>query len=396
MCKSKISIVIPVYNSEKYLDRCLQSVILQDYKNIEIITVDDGSTDKSREKIKEYKTKDSRIKIILQKNAGPNAARRQGVIAATGDWIVFVDSDDSIDRKFCSKMLLSAKETSSEIVGCSMKVIDMFSNKEEIKCIDTKTYSGHEASLSMISTDKFWVYNHTLSFLGYLFPAKIIKSIFSEIDTNIILSEDVINMLLLLWDVKRVTFIPDPLYTAYFHRDSLTHSHTRDFYNSEVHLYKYGTKKMTAREMPKKSLKQLEFLIIQNMLFTQYSKAFGHLDTLYPYDGVEKGSKIVVYGAGEFGYELVRYIMKSEKYTLVGCIDKKSSMMNDNDFICKVYPPELIKAMCYDYVVIAATKPRIRNSIRADLHVLNIPINKIKDIDIKKINYKYLPASFFE
>lgn len=390
----RISIIIPVYNSENTLDRCLTTVISQDYTNIEILIVDDGSTDKSSEIIKAYQQKNPRIKAFFQQNAGPNAARKKGVDAATGDWIVFVDSDDSIDKSLCSTLLTKAVETRSDIVGCSMRVIDMFSGNEEIRCADDETYTGHEASLSVISTDDFWVYNRISSFLGYIFPANTIKRIFSKIDLNIILSEDTINTLLIDWDADKVTYIPDPLYTAYFHRTSLTHSHDRDFFKSEKHLYNYGMIEMRKRNMPDASFKQLEYLIMQNMMVACYSDAFGHLDWLYPFNGVHTGSRVVVYGAGEFGYELVRYIIQSEKYTLVGCLDKKAPLIKEQDFVCKVSLPEKIKEMSYDYVVVAVTKPKVRKSIIDNLHALQVPNDKIRDIDVSKINYKYLPGFF--
>lgn len=96
----KISIVIPVYNAEKYLDRCLQSVIHQSYDNWEIIAVDDGSKDKSLEIMKKYSSQDRRIFVIHQRNLGAGAARNEGIKKATGDYIVFIDSDDYVEENY--------------------------------------------------------------------------------------------------------------------------------------------------------------------------------------------------------------------------------------------------------------------------------------------------------
>lgn len=90
----KISIIVPVYNSKKYLERCIDSLINQTYKNIEIIAVNDGSKDKSLQILKKYKDK---IIIINQKNKGTNIARKQGVLRASGDYLMFVDSDDYLN-----------------------------------------------------------------------------------------------------------------------------------------------------------------------------------------------------------------------------------------------------------------------------------------------------------
>ena len=94
--KEKVSIIIPVYNSERTLERCLDSVINQTYKNIEILIVNDGSKDKSLEIMKEYQKKDNRIMVINQENKGLSGARNAGLDKATGEYVTFIDSDDYI------------------------------------------------------------------------------------------------------------------------------------------------------------------------------------------------------------------------------------------------------------------------------------------------------------
>ncbi|MEG2898607.1 MAG: glycosyltransferase, partial [Eubacterium sp.] len=94
-----ISLIIPIYNSEKFLDRCIQSIINQTYKNIEIILVNDGSIDQSLEICQLYKKRDNRIVIINKKNGGVGSARNIGLQKAKGDYIGFIDSDDYIDKE---------------------------------------------------------------------------------------------------------------------------------------------------------------------------------------------------------------------------------------------------------------------------------------------------------
>ena len=93
----KISVIIPAYNIAEYLPRCLDSVIDQTYKNLEIIVISDGSTDKTNDIIKEYEKKDSRIVAILKENSGVSDTRNKGLDIATGDYIGFVDGDDYIE-----------------------------------------------------------------------------------------------------------------------------------------------------------------------------------------------------------------------------------------------------------------------------------------------------------
>ncbi len=116
--QSKVSIIVPIYNTEKYLKTCLDSIVNQTYKNLEVILVDDGSTDNSGKIIDEYAKKDSRIKAIHQKNAGQSAARNIGLKKATGDFISFIDSDDRVDKDFISELLAPYQNGNTSITVC--------------------------------------------------------------------------------------------------------------------------------------------------------------------------------------------------------------------------------------------------------------------------------------
>ncbi len=119
----KVSVIIPVYNVEKYLARCFEALINQTYENIEIIPVDDASPDDSRRIIKEYAAIESRIKPILRdKNLGVSASRNAGIAAAEGEWLCFCDGDDWFEPQFIEKMLNKAKEDNSDFVICDYQL----------------------------------------------------------------------------------------------------------------------------------------------------------------------------------------------------------------------------------------------------------------------------------
>lgn len=103
--KTLISIIVPVYNTEKYIERCLDSIMKQDYPNFEVILVNDGSTDESGIIIQKYKEKYKNISYIKQENKGVGAERNAGIKVAKGDYISFVDSDDLIMEDYCSHLL---------------------------------------------------------------------------------------------------------------------------------------------------------------------------------------------------------------------------------------------------------------------------------------------------
>lgn len=139
MDEELISVIVPVYNVEKYLRQCVDSIINQSYKNLQIILIDDGSKDKSGKICDEYAKKDKRIEVIHKENAGVSAARNTGLDNAKGEWVTFIDSDDWIEKNFCCVLYKKAIEEEADIVLCEYnrrieKNIDRIelTSKEEI------------------------------------------------------------------------------------------------------------------------------------------------------------------------------------------------------------------------------------------------------------------------
>ncbi len=118
MEKPLISVVIPVFNIEAHLEQCLDSVVGQTLKDIEIICVDDGSTDSSPQILKHYAQQDSRIRIITQANGGPGAARNAGLAEVTGTYLIFLDSDDWFEPDFLERMAGKAEQTGADVTIC--------------------------------------------------------------------------------------------------------------------------------------------------------------------------------------------------------------------------------------------------------------------------------------
>lgn len=119
----KISIIVPIYNAENHLEKCIKSILTQTVEDLELILVDDGSKDNSLSICKAYANKDSRIKVIHQKNAGVSAARNHGIEVAEGDFIGFVDSDDWIDAHMYEILLEEAKKTNADVVMCDATTV---------------------------------------------------------------------------------------------------------------------------------------------------------------------------------------------------------------------------------------------------------------------------------
>lgn len=149
--KEKISIIVPIYNMEKYLPRCLDSIIHQTLQNIEVIAVNDGSTDNCLEILKVYQKKDNRIKIINKENEGVSTARNVGIQHATGDYIGFVDPDDWIETNMYEELYKIAVQSESDIVMCSyIREYGSHSKLKEYNVGDRLEYKGEKIKTEIV------------------------------------------------------------------------------------------------------------------------------------------------------------------------------------------------------------------------------------------------------
>ena len=115
--KSLVSIIVPAYNAEKFIDKCIRSVLNQSYPNLELILVDDGSTDETGKICEEYASKDTRVRVIHKKNSGVSAARNMGLSSAIGEYVVFLDSDDWLDEDIVELALKKYQKNCINIWG---------------------------------------------------------------------------------------------------------------------------------------------------------------------------------------------------------------------------------------------------------------------------------------
>ena len=154
-----ISVIVPIYKVEKYLEKCILNIVNQTYSNLEIILVDDGSPDNSGKICDEYARKDSRIKVVHKLNGGLSDARNAGIEIATGKYIAFVDSDDYIEEKMISKLYDLLKANDADVSACNIckfyedKEIELDENEEIVK-----SYPPEQAILLTILDDSFGNY----------------------------------------------------------------------------------------------------------------------------------------------------------------------------------------------------------------------------------------------
>lgn len=128
----KVSIIIPAYNIEAYIEECLLSVLKQSYQNIEVIVINDGSSDNTLTTIENVILSDSRVRLISQSNAGVSVARNTGLDAATGDYVVFIDGDDWVEPNFVESIVSYALTTGADVIKGGFRFVDKENGKSRI------------------------------------------------------------------------------------------------------------------------------------------------------------------------------------------------------------------------------------------------------------------------
>lgn len=281
---SLISIIVPVYNVEKYLNKCIESLIKQTYDNIEILLIDDGSTDGSAIICDIWETKDRRIRVFHTMNRGVSHARNCGLAHARGEYVGFVDADDWIESDMYFKMVSTLKETHAEI--CIGEYTNDIENKRMIKF--------QKGEISIFSRDEViirtftWFPSYQKRLLSWelcdkLFFYKVLKNI--NLNENIHMGED----MLFYWDALK--YSNKILYLPLFKY----HYNTRE--NSAVHS---GiTKKSLSGFYAKK--------IIYNEARCESKAVYSAVKKMYIVDGVHYMQKMFSYNPNEFKKEIVEY-----------------------------------------------------------------------------------------
>lgn len=221
--KGKVSVIVPVYNSERYLAKCIESLLIQKYSNIEILLINDGSTDMSGAICDNYSQKDVRIRVIHQKNMGVAAARNAGIKNAIGIYMCFVDADDWLPPNSIYDMVKGIYESNSEM--CVGSIVRIFPyTKIEMKVFDNLVLMD---DLKNVAEEVFIKESPLVFLAAKLYKTEIIKNFKLTYDHNMQLFEDACFVFLYLQHCNSVRFIGR---TVYYYNQMMEASASRKFY----------------------------------------------------------------------------------------------------------------------------------------------------------------------
>lgn len=354
-----ISIIIPVYNTEIYLKDCLESLINQTYKDLEIICVNDGSKDNSLQILEEYSKKDSRVKIINQENKGMSAARNNGIKNANGEFIAFVDSDDWLDLNYFEKLHKAIAETNSDIAASSIIRTRENSKKIRIKYEKEEIFETLKEKIKANDTPRCcYVWNK-------LYRADLVKETpFKEG----VYYEDVIWTPTILEKSEKMVTVPN---TNYYYRAN-SNSTVKKKQSSKKQSDSYSAKKFLINFFEKHKLP----LSKKEKTITKSIKYIGNFQLI----------KIKEYQNKETGY--LFNILPIYKKTI------KAPIIKDSTFIvwepCSISHSEVVPGYCKYlldlgyHVSVLVTPERYKEGLFSKFEHENLTLNKLTQKEIKK------------
>lgn len=379
----KISVVIPVYNVEKYLSKCIDSVLNQTLSDIEIILVNDGSKDLSGEICERYSKADGRIKYICQENQGVVTARKNGMEYVTSEYVTFVDSDDWISETFFEELY-------NNINGCDLVLSGHYKVKEKaVMYIDRIPKGIYDTPEKMKYITDNILYSQDphikssvaifLYMCSRLYKSEIAREIFKEIDTSIFFSEDVDFLSRYILRCRSVNCTDICGYYYLDRSDSCMNTKHDDYLLNLHNLYNSLRKAFEKNEYSDSLIKQLQ-LRMTNLIFTHTPGRMGFhpecmiIKYISPFLNKIEGRKTALYGAGDVGKNYYLQMKKSKGGAPSVWVDRNYELYN-NDF--PVHPVEELKIADFDYIIIAVENEKIAESIRQNLIGMGFDENKI-------------------
>lgn len=374
-----LSVIVPVYNVEKYLEQCVKSIIEQTYKHLEIILVDDGSVDSSGSLCDLFSEIDKRVKVIHKNNGGLISARYTGLIAATSEYITFVDSDDWIKPNMYKELMRTMLETDVDVVtsGC-IRYWDEFDWKESKDDIIGVGFYNRQMLETYVVPKMLWCeecnnWAVDPSLCTKIFKREILLKLYEPIKKcTFYFGEDTAILYPYILNASSVYVTHD---CYYFHRQRARgifapYITSDDFFDNLHELYRYLKNVFLVSKQREVLMEQLDcfYSIKVNMHNLKYSnRTRRDFAYLFPFDKVPKGSNIVIYGAGRVGREYSEQLKKVHFCKVVLWVDKNHSVYGNG-----IDPIQKISEVKYDYLVIANASKEVRGYIAKELVELGV------------------------
>lgn len=387
-----ISVIVPVYNVEKYLCSCIDSIVSQTYRCLEIILIDDGSTDKSGMICDDYANKDKRVRVLHKTNGGATSARKLGMKSARGSYVLYIDSDDWIDACFIEEAVARIVNERCEIVVADM--IHEIENTNEKVDLGVKLRAGY---YDLTEEDnevykRLLVDDTSVSSMHGIAGKVILKELFvasqENVPNTIISGEDAACMYPCYLKANSVYFLGKSYYHYIAHTGSVLTTSNSNSVDNWISLYEYLRKECMFED------KEIQHIFDNNLKRFIYRRMYLNIKRecpdlpefiqtevttkrrlyIFPYESIEANNKVAIYGAGVVGRDYYRQLENSEYCELVAIFDREKTGKLGNVSIQQI---DKKQHTLFDYLVIAVKNKDIAEGIKAQLINDGIPYEKI-------------------
>ncbi|MBN4057993.1 glycosyltransferase family 2 protein [Olleya sp. AH-315-K02] len=381
-----ISVLVPIFRIEKYLPKCIESLLNQSFSNFELILVNDGSPDSCPKICDDYSKIDSRIKVIHKENGGLVSARKEGLKNAVGKYISFVDGDDWVDEYYLDTLFKLAEINCADLVVTGH--FREFNGKiETIKPRKAGIYNTSEIESliipNVIYNGKFCEHEISTYVWNKLFRRELLNDILFDIPNKIVMGEDAAITFSYLSISKSLVISEIPLYYYRQRHDSIIKS----VENPRKEYYRLGLlmnflKSKLSHVIKEQTLdKQIKFYLYSQILVRSGGLIQNDSGDIFfnPFLKVKQNSRVVVYSSGSFGQHILSINRKIKFFQIIKWIDIDFHDLNvDGNF---VQPISSIDNTDFDFLIIATINPTIYESIKFELGLMGIDKKKIVKIN---------------
>lgn len=370
-----LSVIVPIYNAAPFLEKCINSIIKQTFRDMEIILVDDGSTDNSLEICKRYQGIDTRIKVISKENGGAISARKAGVSAARSELIGFVDSDDWIEEDMYEELVQCYLQTGCEMVSSGI-IRDYAKTGKTIQVMDhyeERLYERLEDEIypSMLYSSEYGDYGLYCTLVNKLFRSDKLADVYEGIDESVFYGEDALVLYSYCMCISKIYIRRKAYYHYNIRPGSVCNTSDSKLPYNNYLLYRGLKKVFTQSEQSTVLMKQLKKYVLDlefHNLKTLYHINMAVFDQWeFEYSDELFSGAYVIYGAGACGQALFREIEEMHKeQNMAAWVDKDADALIE-ECLYEIQTPEILRGLSYDYVIVAVKNENTAKEIMAEL-----------------------------
>lgn len=390
-----ISVIVPIYMIDRYVGLCIESIMNQTYKNIEIMLVDDGGKDRCPEICDLYASKDERIKVIHKPNGGLVSARKAGLQQSNGEYVTYVDGDDWIGPGFIEGLYMAASTSGADMV-CAGFTRDLFSKSASFtNNHPSGIYEGEKLRKlwkNMASAGSYYRPGISTYVWNKLFKREILLDAQSVVDNRISIGEDGAVTYPALLNCKKVAVTDNVAYHYRQREDSMLKQSSGYSAEAQKLRYLYDYLLQWAERTPGEL--GIKEQVIDYVLSIAIMRSGGRLpgDDYSTFDPAYYGKDVVVYSAGTFGQQLVNRFRETEHCRVVAWLD--DDYWEYRRCCLDVDPVESVSSLSFDYILIATVDRLVAEKVERRLMDLGVSQKKILKTVVPKDKEEQLLTCF--